>query len=153
MKCEEIRELLSAYQDGETTDAETALVREHISSCAGCQRILKEYSALDEGLRLMPSLEEPKDFNEKLLVRLDSGIHRHRLLSFTKYAAAAGLMITIAASVLIYRAPETPANDSAYMAELPNLHLLDDPDFLGIGYFNEGIGTAMEVDIADNNIF
>ena len=45
-KCEDFAPLLSAYFDGELTEAENAVVREHLGECEDCRARLDEYAQL-----------------------------------------------------------------------------------------------------------
>lgn len=152
MKCDEIMELLSAYLDGETTDTETYQVKRHLAECAECRNILDEYSALNDGIRGIQAIEERDNFKQILRNRLSAGMRRRRIVSITKYAVAALLLVSIATVALMSIRPEDNNVEQESLAELPNLYLLEDPEFLGIGQFDEGIGSAMELDIALNGI-
>ena len=44
-RCEEMRPLLSAFCDSETSDEETAVLREHLRACANCRGTLRAYRA------------------------------------------------------------------------------------------------------------
>lgn len=47
MDCSEIREMLSAYLDGEEDEREAVAVRSHLESCAGCRAVLEDWEAVD----------------------------------------------------------------------------------------------------------
>ncbi|NNE44299.1 MAG: zf-HC2 domain-containing protein, partial [Gemmatimonadetes bacterium] len=44
-RCHEIRDLLSAFHDGELSDADAARVREHLPGCDECRGIVAEFAA------------------------------------------------------------------------------------------------------------
>jgi RNA polymerase sigma factor (sigma-70 family) len=44
-RCEEMRPLLSAFCDGEASDEEAAVLREHLRACANCRGTLRAYRA------------------------------------------------------------------------------------------------------------
>ena len=44
-RCAELRPLLSAFCDGEASEAEAATLREHLRACAGCRSTLRAYRA------------------------------------------------------------------------------------------------------------
>src|SRR4051794_7386925 len=53
MNCTDIRGLLSAYIDGETTPEEHRNVEEHLATCQDCRRVLAEYRAIGGGMRAL----------------------------------------------------------------------------------------------------
>lgn len=53
--CGRIRELLSAYLDGEADPAETALVQDHLAGCAACRAFRRRAEELTRAVRLAPA--------------------------------------------------------------------------------------------------
>jgi anti-sigma factor RsiW len=95
-------ELLSAYLDGETTSAESALVSRHLGDCGRCQRHLAEVSAARAAVRSLPMLELPL-----ALLRVPAPsvpLVRRRSLWLGATAAAAAVVITV--SSLLTPAPQ-----------------------------------------------
>ena len=70
MNCDGVRELLSAYVDGELAPGELLRVEQHLRRCQSCAG---EVDALRQTIALVSSLEEvepPADFHAKLHARL-----------------------------------------------------------------------------------
>jgi hypothetical protein len=59
MKCESVREKLTAYLDGELEDERGSAVRGHLRSCEACAAIAHDEAALRDGLRSLPPLDPP----------------------------------------------------------------------------------------------
>lgn len=66
MTCEEIKELLSAYADGELVSQEKLLVQVHVSSCENCSRLAGELKSLKLALSRVPQKELPDMFMASL---------------------------------------------------------------------------------------
>lgn len=63
MSCKTIKELLSAYMDGELDRVDILVVEEHIDKCGNCANILESYESISLNVR---SIEIPKP-SEKVL--------------------------------------------------------------------------------------
>jgi hypothetical protein len=59
MKCESVREKLTAYLDGELEGERGSAVRGHLRSCDACRAIASDEAALRDGLRSLPPLDPP----------------------------------------------------------------------------------------------
>ena len=71
MNCAGIKELLSEYVDG-VLDAQTqADIKEHIATCTGCQKEIKELKALVEDLGSLEQAKAPDDFLDRLHERIE----------------------------------------------------------------------------------
>ncbi len=71
MNCAGIKELLSEYVDG-VLDAQTkADIKEHIATCTGCQKEIKELKALVEDLGSLEQAKAPDDFIDRLHERIE----------------------------------------------------------------------------------
>jgi len=60
MRCEEARNELSAYLDGELGPQEADAVREHVASCAACREVLEELRATIDLVGALPPCEAPQ---------------------------------------------------------------------------------------------
>ncbi len=93
MRCGNIRDLLSAYIDGELTAKESKTVEAHLSSCASCRHDLEEIQGL---VLFVASLAEeplPRDFAKEFVPpkREKAAKLRHGFRG--KMALAAGLFL------------------------------------------------------------
>ncbi|MBI4333877.1 MAG: zf-HC2 domain-containing protein [Chloroflexi bacterium] len=60
--CQEVREQLSAYMDGQLTPSEKGSIDRHLASCQPCQEELASLRATKNVLSLMPSVATPRSF-------------------------------------------------------------------------------------------
>jgi anti-sigma factor RsiW len=70
MRCEELREWLSADLDGEARGVERAAVREHLAACPECRRARAAAEGLRDGLRLASRERVTEERDEALLAVL-----------------------------------------------------------------------------------
>ena len=99
MKCEEIKEILSGYVDGEARGDEARLVEEHLAACAGCRDLARR-------MRLVGAVMEkaegavPPDFRETLFARMEREGLLSRRRSLFAYSIRWAAIPAAAAAVL-----------------------------------------------------
>lgn len=59
MKCESVRQQLTAYLDGELEGDRGSAVRGHLRGCDACRDVATNESALRDGLRALPPVDPP----------------------------------------------------------------------------------------------
>jgi hypothetical protein len=59
MKCESVREKLTAYLDGELEGERGSAIRGHLRGCEACRQTAADEAALRDGLRSLPPLDPP----------------------------------------------------------------------------------------------
>ena len=59
MKCDSVREKLTAYLDGELEGERGSAVRGHLRGCDACRQAAADEAALRDGLRALPPLDPP----------------------------------------------------------------------------------------------
>lgn len=59
MKCESVREQLTAYLDGDLTGDRGSAVRGHLRGCDACRDVATNEAALRDGLRALPPVDPP----------------------------------------------------------------------------------------------
>lgn len=111
--CKQLEPLLSAYHDGELSEAERADAERHLNGCADCQNRLLEIGAVANSLKALPRLNPKTDVAaniEQLIANQPKGINR---IQRPVIWGAAG--IAAAAAVLLvagnFRAVTDRAND------------------------------------------
>ena len=62
MKCSEVKRKLSAYLDGEVSDADRKEIAEHLKTCEDCQEELAALSSVSDALVLLGGIEVPPYF-------------------------------------------------------------------------------------------
>ena len=78
MNCEKIKAQLSAYIDGEASEDDATVIREHIAICADCsqaERLLRKTSQL---LKSWENVPAPDGFCETLLAKAENMSRRPR---------------------------------------------------------------------------
>src|SRR5262245_20779197 len=66
MKCEEARELLDAYHDGEMRPSTLAAVKTHLRTCASCSAELAAHETIRSKVRSLARTPAPAAFPSKL---------------------------------------------------------------------------------------
>lgn len=59
MKCDSVREQLTAYLDGDLDDHRGSAVRGHLRGCEACRNVARDEAALRDCLRALPPLDPP----------------------------------------------------------------------------------------------
>ncbi len=57
MRCDSVREQLTAYLDGDLGDAKGSAVRGHLRGCEACRHVASDEAALRDGLRALPPVD------------------------------------------------------------------------------------------------
>jgi len=90
MNCKTIKELISAYVDGELERVDILRVEEHIGKCENCANILESYTSISLNVR---SIEIPKP-SEKVLKRIIL-FPRRKVYRLRRLAVSASLLIIL----------------------------------------------------------
>jgi hypothetical protein len=100
MGCDEFRELLGRFHDGEAPPAARAAVAAHVSGCAGCAAARAAVAELGELARALPEPEPPGDLWERIAPRLGAAPARvYRSQASRRSAAAlAALVLAVLAA-------------------------------------------------------
>jgi hypothetical protein len=103
MTCEQVRELLGRYHDGELGAAERAVVAGHLNDCAACPAWLEAIGELGDLTRALSEPEPPANLWEKLSVVLGPVSAApvrpaRRRLRLWRVAALAALMLVCLAT-------------------------------------------------------
>lgn len=129
--CTELAPLLSAFLDGELTEAECAEVRAHLESCESCREKLAEYAAVSAGLsEAFPEAEVPEGFTEGVMsaVRAEKTAKRKAGRTWRRFMPIAACAAVVLLTVALFpgmssmneaadtAAPETAYNGAAMLA-------------------------------------
>ena len=160
MECRQIREIISAYVDGEALPEEARRVEEHLGECAGCREDEKRMRALGVAVARTEAAVPP-DFRENLFARLEKEDLLPKRRSIFVYsvrwaavplAAAAALALFLLSSrepvrdlsPTALRAPRVSNTGEQLSPEdreiVANLEILEDPDL-----FNETDIEEMDI--------
>jgi putative zinc finger protein len=134
MNCQQTRELLSAWVDGDATAAQRGAVEAHLATCAECRRELEHLSRTLTLLRDAEPPRAPAGFVDRVLARVGPAGRRPLLAQIflplgakLPVEAAAIVMVAILVAYVARQAPEpappravlpSAATDSARSAEL-----------------------------------
>lgn len=110
MDCTGTKKLLNEYLDKALTDEPMALVREHLGSCASCERDFRELLRARSALKSAPRFDAPAGFSSRVMkkIRLEEdacaeepGLFRWlwSMPMHLKLAEAAAIVILIATGV------------------------------------------------------
>ena len=96
--CEKCREMISCLLDGELSQAEQSLVREHIASCPECRSVYDAFSAVSEQMHEEEPL--PDGLHEKIMSGIKAKPKKKTGIVWIKYlSVAACLALVIFAGV------------------------------------------------------
>lgn len=96
--CEKCREMISCLLDGELSEAEQSLVREHIASCPECRSVYDAFSAVSEQMHEEEPL--PDGLHEKIMSGIKAKPKKKTGIVWIKYlSVAACLALVIFAGV------------------------------------------------------
>ncbi len=96
--CEKCREMISCLIDGELSQAEQSLVREHIASCPECRSVYDAFSAVSEQMHEEETL--PDGLHEKIMSGIKAKPKKKTGIVWIKYlSVAACLALVIFAGV------------------------------------------------------
>ena len=148
MECKDIREMISAYVDGEAVAEEARMVEEHIGQCGTCRRAEKRMRALGVAAARMEGAVPP-DFRENLFARMEKEEllpKRRSIFVFSVRWAAVPLAAAAALAFYVLSSRDVPRDFSPTAVSPPpvaavggelspeereivaNLEILEDPD-------------------------
>ncbi len=114
MTCREIRELISAYVDGEARPEDARLVEEHLGGCPQCRQAEKRMREL--GLTVARTEGAvPPDFRERLFARMEAEEllpKRRSIFAYSVRWAAVPLAAAAALALYVLSSREAPRDVS-----------------------------------------
>ncbi len=109
MKCDEIREKLNAYLDGEIED--TKEIRRHLDTCSDCRRELEALSSVNDFLSQYEDVSIPQPVIDRILA-----IPRRRALGSLSWFAKISIAATAAIAFFlgVVTSSEISSNSNPY---------------------------------------
>ncbi len=101
LTCEEVKNLLSAYYDGELGVAAQQQVAEHLASCESCREELKQLKSLSAAFETLTFPEADKAFRSSLHERLEAETKKNRPLGWRTMWKDMRTYATIAACLVL----------------------------------------------------
>ncbi len=111
--CEEIREMLVDYADGQLSQSESNKVAEHLGKCRNCRRML---DALQRSLELAEVIWED-GLGETKEIRIPIQV-KARKIRWPRYAAAAAGILLVVTTSILWRALVRPAKKELTFTEI-----------------------------------
>jgi hypothetical protein len=136
MSCDAIRDLLSAFLDGEADASERRLVEEHLSACAACRAELEGLRRTVAGVKGLPKLAAPPELARRIAEALPAATvegdssprpagsppaapgtwapmpDRRKILTLPRFlvplGAAAGFILAVATALYVERESHRP---------------------------------------------
>lgn len=92
--CEKIMPMLSAYMDGELSEAEAVEVEKHISACELCSLTLESYRAINSDTL---TVQAPDGFTERVMakVKAESKPKKRKIIPFRQATLAAAMVALV----------------------------------------------------------
>ena len=91
--CEKCREMISCLLDGELSQAEQSLVREHIASCPECRSVYDAFSAVSEQMHEEEPL--PDGLHEKIMSGIKAKPKKKTGIVWIKYLSVAACLALV----------------------------------------------------------
>lgn len=123
MECREIREIVSAYVDGEAHAAEVRAVEDHLGACPACRSLAGTMRVLGDGVGKIEG-KVPPGFRDALFDRLereDLLPRRRSLFAFAVRWTAVPLAAAAALALFILTARETGKGPASPPETLPRV--------------------------------
>jgi anti-sigma factor RsiW len=118
MSCELVERDLDAYIDRELDAEASAVVREHVRTCAACRRQLAQRETLSRLVQRAPYYSAPDRLRARVLAQSSRSTSARRVLT---WAAAAVLVLSAGAGMMLWR-PASSRGD-AIADEVVNSHV------------------------------
>ena len=122
MECQEVREQLSAWLDGELDEATEAALAEHVDMCEACQREWRQLTALESALGQLTA-PVPLGLAEKVLAQVQRPRRRQWWQSV---ALAACLVLGVSLGGGMARSFFAPAASGQTEVEVASLDVFQD---------------------------
>jgi len=100
MKCADLKELLSAYADGELPRTQREFVKEHLDSCSQCQATLADYIKVHQQLISLRTVQNMPDIKESMMSKIND-IHNRSVRRWMRPALAAVSVVIILIVVMV----------------------------------------------------
>jgi len=117
MNCKDLKELLSAYADGELVGAKRDFIEEHLESCADCRAILADYTKTREQLLSLRATPPILDIKQATMIKIKMARAPAKLRRWLRPALVGIPVIAILATVLSLNLPGSSLNPAAVIAK------------------------------------
>lgn len=141
MKCEEIKELLSEYVDGELSAADAASVEEHLAGCEACRAELEALRQTAALVRSLPRADAPQGLARHVTESVGKQMVGRKRAAILRWTGVGGWLAAAAALILVIQLVpwEGPLDPGA----------LPEPKIAALAADNEEAGKADALPIPD----
>ena len=101
MKCEDIKELLTEYLDGELPADDAAAVEEHTAGCGACRAELDALRQTAALLKSLPKADAPSGLAQNVTASLDREVADHRRAALMRWMHVGGWLSAAAAVIIV----------------------------------------------------
>ncbi len=70
MNCQEVKDKLSYYLDGDLPEGEKAAIRQHLAGCPSCHEELESLPKIIGAVKTLPEIEPPTGFSSRVMARI-----------------------------------------------------------------------------------
>ncbi|MCG6552747.1 MAG: zf-HC2 domain-containing protein [Candidatus Magnetominusculus sp. LBB02] len=109
MNCNEVRDMLSAYMDGQIDGAKLLAIEGHIAECGACKEELRSLQAVAASLKGLATVKAPAGFENRLKERINArpkSFFDILPLSIKIPAGITALAITAVIAVYVYKSEQ-----------------------------------------------
>jgi len=104
MNCNEIKDMMTLYIDGELEDKEKKIFEEHIEDCEGCRKELEDYKKIISMLQNMTEEDPPKGYCNRLHEKLLKAKAKSKISvrsKWMKYGSIAAIFVLVISAVYV----------------------------------------------------
>lgn len=125
--CKNILNLIPLYIDNMLSEEENDIVGRHICSCENCKKEFEFMSSLLKNTKVLPEIQVPPEFHNKLMsqVRRKKTIRRILSKRAGAFVAAAAIIALSIVAISDFHISENSTNPDKYIA--PNSNISDSP--------------------------
>jgi hypothetical protein len=135
MKCEDIRENLSAYREGTVPPEDRELIEQHLASCPACSTVLRELERAGDAVKRINEVEPPPWMKQRIMARVrEEAEHKRGLLRWLFYPLhikvplqALGTVLIAVLAVYVFKAVEPQMKGQVPLSEQPVLRKQEAP--------------------------
>ena len=101
MKCEEIKELLSEYVDGELSAADAASVEQHLAGCDACRAELEALRQTAALVRSLPRADAPEGLTRSVTESVGKQVAGRKRAAVLRWTGVGGWLAAAAALIIV----------------------------------------------------
>ena len=100
MKCRDLKELMSAYVDGELSRTQRELVEDHLHSCSNCRATMEGYRTVNQKLTSLKETPVLSDIKGSIMLKIKEEHAGKSLINWLRPALTIAAVVTFVAVLL-----------------------------------------------------